>query len=351
MCKFLLLMMIVLFTGQILAIEAGGEYEVRIDGIWQDGSFESKLSDSLNLELFLPELENSEVKYAFTITNPVQDLFAEKHASYFTKKLYLKHKFDGLNLTVGRQPISWSFGSLLNPVDYTLGSVAMDEEYNSKYTNALEAYIPINWNSGLTLVTSYPGGFSTDFNEMKLGVRGRFGIEGYDLTLNYIQEPESYSSLLIPKERVGMTIKGDLRDIGIYAAFGHYFGDSLYSSNSYLLGVDYSYKLNYYTKINLQLEYLGLDNNNFFSILGPFSWMNSGGERLDLLSGSIRYPIDDFSSLTLMTMVNLDGSSLSISPVYKNTLPGNIDLDICGQFFLRDENSFTSLGLGMSYPF
>lgn len=355
MRKIIILMsvclLIVIFTGQILALEAGGEYEIMVNSTWYNDSFESEIMDILNIDLFLPEVANNEFQYSFRVTNPLLDLLEDKDAAYFTKKLYLRHRFDDFNLTVGRQPVSWSFGSLLNPVDYTLGSVAMGEEYNSKYTDALEAYIPINWNSGLTLVSSYPGGFSTDFNEMKLGIRGRFGIKGYDLTLSYVQEPVSYRNLFIPKERVGLTIKGDLRDAGVYAAVSHYFDDRLASSNSYLLGIDYSYNLDYYTKLNMQLEYLGLDNSNLSPVLGPFLVMNSGGERLDLLNGSITYPIDDFSSISLMTMLNLDGSSLSISPVYQNTLPGNIDLNISGQLFLSDEDRSTSLGLGMSYPF
>ena len=77
---------------------------------------------------------------------------ADEEAEYFTKKLYLKNRFDNFHLTVGRQPISWSFGSLLNPVDYTLGAVALDEESSSKYTDAVLVYVPINWNSGVDIV-------------------------------------------------------------------------------------------------------------------------------------------------------------------------------------------------------
>lgn len=354
MRKIILIMFLLIgiFSSQVSAIEAGGEYEVVVNGVWGESNFDSSISENLNLDFFLPRIANNEIQYAFRISNPVQDLLADESASYFTIKLYLRRRFDNFNITVGRQPVSWSFGSLLNPVDYTLGSVVMNDETNSKYTDALEAYIPINWNSGLSVVASYPDGFSKDFNEMKLGVRGRMGIQGYDLTLNYVQESENrHYNLDLPERRVGFSFKGDLGDTGIYAALGHYFDDEVDSSNSYLLGLDYSYNLDYYTKISMQLEYLRLDNSNLSSLLGPFILINTEKERLDLLNGSITYPIDDFSSISLMTIVNLDGSNLILIPGYQNTLPGNIDLDISCSFFQGEENKSSSLSVGLSYPF
>lgn len=342
----------VIFSGQVLALEVGGEYELVLNGIWKDDDFDSEISEILNLEIFLPEIANNEIQYAFRIKNPIQELLADENASYFTKKLYLKRRFDSFNLTVGRQPVSWSFGSLLNPVDYTLGAVTMDEETNSKYTDALEAYIPINWNSGLSIIASYPDGFSSDFNKMKWGVRGRMGIHGYDLTLNYVQEARNrLYNIGLPEKRVGFTLKGDLGNTGIYAALGHYFNEEVDNSNSYLLGLDYSYNIDYNTKINIQLEYLALDNSNLRSLLGPFIMMCNGKDRLELMNANLTYPIDDFSSISLITMLNLDDKRLNISPVYHNTLAANIDLSITGNLFLSDDYILKTLGIGMSYPF
>ncbi len=374
MRKFLILTIMfsltTIFTPQALAVEAGGDLELLVSGVWlDDGSFESQISESLDLELFLPQIAGNEVRYAFSLNKPLQDLLENEDVSYFTKKLYLKHRFDDFHLTVGRQPVSWSFGSLLNPVDYTPGAVAMDEEHNSKYTDAVEAYIPVNWNSSLAVVTSFPGGFSTDSRKMKWGVRGRMGVKGYDLTLNYVQESQSsgqnggnpFNNILsiIPGKRVGLTVKGDVGDLGVYTALGQYFGEGVESSNSYLLGVDYSYNLNYYTKINMQLEYLGIELNSIDPFLKTYLNLASEDNRLDLLTGSLSYPIDDFSSVSLMTMMSLDDSSMILMPAYQNTLPGNIDLTVNGSIFLGKENSLfagsqmpqTSASVGLSYPF
>jgi hypothetical protein len=328
------LLLIIVFPVQVLAIEAGGEFKVLFSGVLNDdGSLETEIKESLDLELFFPRIANNEIRYAFRIDKPLQNLLSGNEVSYFASKLYLRHRFDHFHLTLGRQPISWSFGSLLNPVDYTLGAVTLDEENDSKYTDALELYIPVNWNSGLSIVTSFPDGFSDQFEEMKWGIRGRMGLEGYDLTLNYVKE-----TVNMPGERIGFTIKGDIGDLGVYGALGHYFANS---SNSYLIGSDYSYNLNYYTKINMQLEY-------------------SGNERLSLLTGSVNYPLDDFSSISLVTMVNLEDGSFIIMPGYQNTLPGNIDLNINGSIFSGKEDSLFASGnllpqavtaISISYPF
>ncbi|HOA40760.1 MAG TPA: hypothetical protein PKM10_04850 [Halanaerobiales bacterium] len=351
MRKYLLLLLIFIFVGQVSAIEAGGEYAILANLSWHDGTYKTEISDFLNIDLFLPQVGNNEIQYSFIVTDPLLDLLEDKDAAYYTRKLYLRRKFDDFSLTVGRQPVSWAFGSLLNPVDYTPGSLVADRESSGKYTDALELYLPLEWNSGLSLLASYPGGFSTDFNKMKTGVRGRFGVGAFDLTLNYVQEAFSIRNSFFPRERLALTLKGDLKGMGVYAAFGHYFDDVLDSSNSLLLGIDYSYNLNYYTKITLQLEYLGLGNRSLSPVLGPFIFMNGRGDRLDLLSASLTYPVDDFSSISLMSMLNLDGSRIFISPVYQNTLSANIDLNLSGQVFFGEEYNFTSLSTGLTYSF
>jgi hypothetical protein len=344
----MIFLLTITFYNQALAVETGGEFKILLAGVLQeDGSFDNEILESLNLELFLPQIGNNEIRYEFKINNLLQDLLAGDNASYFTKKLYIKHKFDNFHLTLGRQPVSWSFGSLLNPVDYTLGAVALDEENNNKYTDALETYIPINWNSSLSIITSFPSGFSDKSEEMKWGVRGRMGVKDYDLTLNYVQEAEMSNQVgenfqvtsVIPKQRLGLTLKGDIGNLGVYSSFGHYFDDRIENSNSYLLGADYSYNLNYYTKINMQVEYLGIDFNSLR--LEQMSYLNidNRDNRLSLLTGSISYPIDDFSSISLTTIVSLNDSSLMLNPSYQNILPGNINLDISTSIFLGKEDS------------
>ena len=152
-------------------------------------------------------------------------------------------------------------------------------------------------------------------------------------------------------QRVGFTFKGDLGDLGVYGSIGHYFGAGTEKGHSYLVGVDYSYNIDYYGKLTMQLEYLGLDCNNLTPLLGSYMMLSSGKERMDLLSGNLAYPIDDFSSIALTAIANVDGSNYLIVPSYQNTLPGNIDLDLSFPVYLGEGDNSTLIGIGLSYPF
>ena len=134
----------------------------------------------------------------------------------FLEKLYWKHKFKKLHLTIGRQPISWSFGSLLNPVDYELGALALEQEFSVKYQNALEAYCPLNWNTSISLVVSNPG----DARDWKIGLRGRALINDFDITAHYILEHISPGAA--DDYRFGITAKGDVGSFGVYGSIGYY---------------------------------------------------------------------------------------------------------------------------------
>ncbi|NLM38131.1 MAG: hypothetical protein GX202_08405 [Firmicutes bacterium] len=350
---------------QALAVEVGGKAEVVYGGTWlENGDFLDELTDRLDLELYLPPLGEAELCYAFRVGSPLQGLLAGKDSTYFTKKLYLKRRFSRFHLTVGRQPVSWSFGAMLNPVDYTIGAEALEEEHDRKFTDAIEAYIPLNWNSGLTLVASFPAGFTVDPEKRKWGVRGRFGVKGYDLTVIYVQEPAAganghedgahglISLPPLPRQRAAFTFKGDLGDLGVYGAFGRYFGEGGENSSSYLLGADYSYKIGYYGKLTMQAEYLLLDGINLLQVLGPFMSMGGGTERTNLFTGSLAYPIDDFSAVALTAVANPEESKYMLIPSYQNTLPGNIDLDLGLFFYLSNsEPNTTSIVVDLSYPF
>ncbi|NMB16181.1 MAG: hypothetical protein GX980_03605 [Firmicutes bacterium] len=342
----------------VQALEIGGQAALLWSGSLQDNDFDSELTESLDLEIFFPRVNNLELRYGFLLTRPLQGLLADKEGSYFAKKLYLKHRSKLFHLTVGRQPVSWSFGSLINPVDFTLGAETLDTEQQSKYTDAVEVYIPVNWNSSLALVLSFPDGFIDEPDRMKWGIRGRTGMGGYDVTLNYVHEAgDAYP--LIPRQRLGLALKGDVGSLGVYGAFGLYFDQDVDSSRSYLAGVDYSYNLDYDAKITMQLEYLGIEPDSMeASMRTGLLKMDSSDDRLDLLIGRITYPIDYFASLSLVTMVSLDDGSVIVGPIYQNTLPGNIDLNVGATAFLgRDGALFAPdplraiVSIDLSYPF
>jgi len=307
-------------------IDIGGEVNTSLVGILDNqGNISGYLQESLDLELFLPSFDDTQAKFEIYLYNhPLSGGF-----DYLLKKLYLKHKFEKFHLTVGRQPISWSFGSMLNPVDFSLGAMVMDEETGSKYQNAIEAYYPINWNSSITAIAAFPNGFEN----MKWGLRGRTMLEGYDLTLNYVREPEENSAeTMIPvSQRIGISAKGDLGPFGIYGALGYYFKDNDDGDLAYLIGGDYSYFFEAGNKIYFQLEYLSIKKDNLFSILGSFfsgNITNNLDNQVGLLLGLANYEINEFSQVSLMAISSLNDGSMIIMPGYHNQLNNNLSFNL-----------------------
>ncbi|MFP4016437.1 MAG: hypothetical protein ACLFUI_05345 [Halanaerobiales bacterium] len=360
----LLTLLLLLSSSAAAEVTIGGEVKATLTGIIAEGDgSQSNLSESLDLELFIPSIGDTDVKVQFVINNPETRTSRGTTGRFDFKKIYLKHKFNDFYLTVGRQPISWSFGSLLNPADFTLGAVALEQESMGKYQDAVKLYYPINWNSSLELIAADTQ-YSDDF---KWGVRGRAGIEGYDLTLNYIKETASTNPMsgLLPisgligngsesqsvsLDRYGFTAKGDLGPIGAYAAASYYDMEGVEDSTyTYLLGGDYSFTYNYNKKITMQLEYLGLRDEAMINLLES-SMGEDIGKSIDLMLGYINYPIDDFSSIGLIAIASLDDGSTALMPVYENQLPGNIQLSFRTSFFTGDDREMlSSQGIDAGY--
>jgi len=335
----LTMMFILLFATTTIfsKVEIGGELNMNLSGVlFRESEALVYPQGSLDLELYIPPFDNNLIKSAvYLYNNPTTGQF-----DFMFKKLYFKHKFDKLQLTVGRQPISWSFGSMLNPVDFTLGSVVMDEETGSKYQNAIEAYFPINWNSSITAIAAFPNGFEN----VKWGLRGRTMLEGYDLTLNYVREPEENSAeTMIPvSQRIGISAKGDLGPFGIYGALGYYFEDNDDGDLAYLIGGDYSYFFEAGNNIYFQLEYLSIKKDNLSSILGPFfagNVTNNLNENIGLILGMANYEIDEFSQINLMAISSLNDGSIIVIPGYRNQLSNNLSFNLSTAIYFGKEDT------------
>lgn len=325
-------------------IDIGGELNVSLVNIIDnEGQISTYLQESLDLELFLPTLNNTQAKFEiYLFNNPLSGGF-----DYLIKKLYLNHRFDKLHLTVGRQPISWSFGSMLNPVDFSLGAMVMEEETGAKYQDAIEGYVPLNWSTSVSAVAAFP----ENSEDIKWGLRGRTVIEGYDLTLNYVREPERETmGMIIPaSQRIGFTGKGDLGPLGVYGALGYYFQDRNSGSFAYLIGGDYSYFFETGNKIYFQLEYLSMAKSDLPSILGPFfsgSITDNLDENIGLLLGLVNYGINEFSQVNLMAISSLNDRSIIIIPGYTNQISNNLSFSLSTAVYFGKEN--TLFGPGVS---
>jgi len=333
---------------------SGGQFNTSLSAFYsKQNGFILLPHANLDLELTLSLKDNEQVRcdgYFFTDS-------VEGKLDFFWKKLYWMHRSENFHLSIGKQPISWSFGSLLNPVDYTLGAVALDRDYSPKYQNALEIYFPVNWNASLSLVTS-PSGVDRTW---KAGLRGRTLIKGFDITANCVQEDIRAGEA--GEYRLGITAKGDLGPFGVYGALGYYSDGRAFSL---LAGFDYSYFSPTGNQLYIQAEYLNIPSEILREVTGSiFTFPEEEEGNIHLFAENITYKIDEFSSIGITALYNSSAGSAILMPVYSNQLSSNSKIRIQGGILIEslqqtEDNSlkevfskpaYIFLEIGLSYNF
>ncbi len=308
------------------AVDLGGKASLINNLSYSDSKLDGELAAELELEWYLPYDFPLDIQNRMVITAEGSNL-----ETWF-KKLYLRQKIGPLTAKIGRQPVSWSYGALINPVDYSLGAENLDEESRAKFVDGVELYYPINWGTGITFL-------STDIEgekNHKWSLRGRTTYAGYDLTANYIRTPNSGSGGNL--DRYGLTAKGDLGPIGIYGAYGFWENRTI-NYDIYQIGADYSYHFLRGSQLYLQGEYILIDGAeadkgfDFFDVIQNQNQpetgeQNAASDKMEFINTNISYEIDEFSSIGLMTVTYLgDGSTLFI-PVYNYLFSSNLELEI-----------------------
>lgn len=335
-------------------VRIGGKIETNLIGTLNgDNEFTSALQEHLQLKLMIPPFRNTTAKFELNLYYQPQGVEGLPNLTGDLSKLYIKQRFEKYHLTIGRQPISWSFGSLLNPVDFGPGQGILNNLLPEKSENAILGYFPLGVTSSLTAVCAFP-----ELNtNPKLGFRGRTDFYGYDLTVNYVRSPEQQGGILPRSEQIGFTAKGDLGPLGVYTALGYHYGEAGFDQGwpVFLTGLDYSFHLDYGGKILTQLEYLHDQARE--NQLIP--------EESDLVIGLIGYEYDEFTSLGLTVALNPQDQSWLLVPAYKNMLSSGLDFSIRGALFLGEANTEFApreiegeviiprgmLQIGFSYPF
>ena len=300
----------------IAALDMGGEVEIKSSTVVGEQSIGNFLEEKLNLEIFLPETKTTTAKFEIDILTNSQT----KSSYHQIKKLYLEKRLENFDLTIGRQPISWMFGSLVNPVDFNLGAETIEQETAVKNVDAVEVYYPLNWGSNISGVLA-----TRDDGKFKYGLRGRATVSGYDLTANFVKEESRL------EERIATTIKGDLGAVGAYGSIGYYFEQD---SEILLAGMDYSFYHQNVHQIILQGEYI-YDKVGMSSYLGGLftGYSNFLDQKLGphLIVAMASYGVDDFNTVNLTTLIHPKDSSMLLIPEYETQLIDNLDLNLrCG---------------------
>ena len=359
---------------QAQAVDIGGELNLNAGLNYQaDGDLTTGFSGSTELELYLPATAGIEPR--LVIQGSLRDT---GDADFNFKYLYLRRRFDNGHLTLGRQPVSWSYGAVINPYDYGFSIEGLAGETLTPGFDGARYFHSLGGGRSLQAVINWPD-YNSELDQLGFGSRLRLPGQGYDLSLNLASHDISlFQDRLI---RAGMTYSGDIGELGAYGAAGYYrLNDSEIDDWVIQLGLDYSWQTGEFAdrQIMVQGEYLRFIQNdlNMTALLGLALSNQSFGEQMpggelpgddmpangiaggeiftarDLFILNISTNLDSFTNIGLALLGETENKNLMAAPYYISDLGGGLELRIDGSIGLDSNNDIdTGISAGMTYYF
>ena len=359
---------------QAQAVDIGGELNLNAGLNYQaDGDLTTGFSGSTELELYLPATAGIEPR--LVIQGSLRDT---GDADFNFKYLYLRRRFDNGHLTLGRQPVSWSYGAVINPYDYGFSIEGLAGETLTPGFDGARYFHSLGGGRSLQAVINWPD-YNSELDQLGFGSRLRLPGQGYDLSLNLASHDISlFQDRLI---RAGMTYSGDIGELGAYGAAGYYrLNDSEIDDWVIQLGLDYSWQTGEFAdrQIMVQGEYLRFIQNdlNMTALLGLALSNQSFGEQMpggelpgddmpangiaggeiftarDLFILNISTNLDSFTNIGLALLAETENNNLMAAPYYISDLGGGLELRIDGSIGLDSDNEIsTGISAGLTYYF
>jgi len=360
---------------QAQAVDIGGELNLNAGLNYQaDGDLTTSFSGSTELEFYLPATAGVEPR--LVMQGSLRDT---GDADFNFKYLYLRRRFDSGHLTLGRQPVSWSYGAVINPYDYGFSIEGLAGETLTPGFDGARYFHSLGGGRSLQAVINWPD-YNSELDQLGFGSRLRLPGQGYDLSFNLASHEIPVNplnpNLLDRLTRAGMTYSGDIGEIGAYGAAGYYrLNDSEIDDWIIQLGLDYSWQTGEFAdrQIILQGEYLRFIQNdlNMTALLGLALSNQSFGEQMpggdmpangmaggeiftarDLFIFNISTNLDSFTNIGLALLAETENNNLMAAPYYISDLGGGLELRIDGSVGLDSDNEInTGISAGLTYYF
>ncbi len=265
---------------------------------------------------FLPEQTTEEL----VIMGLTELLFPIADTSY-VDNAYMRIQFPRLDLTLGKQQLSFGTGYAWNPTDIFNYKQLLDPSYEQNGVSTLRLELPLAGRLNLDLIYQPEDDWeaSAKLFQAKIGL-GRFDISGvfgqYQWYRSDFFIPEGVT---VERTLTGGSFVGEVLGIGVWAegALNQLSGPED-DFVEYVLGADYTFESSTY----ILFEYLhneagkkditDLDINDYFH--------GFGGETHSLMQNYgflyAMHPVGDFGTLGLLGFANFDDQSAAINPSY-----------------------------------
>ncbi len=361
------------------AVTLGGELQVSGSLAQSNNTWSTSLRGGGTVEVYFPR--SSAVEPRLVLQGSLTDE-SNGGADLGIKYLYLRRRINAGQITVGRQPVSWSYGAMLNLLDYGLGIEDLAAETITPGVDGLRYLHSLGQGRSLQTVLSFPDLSDRAWDDLGYGARLRLPGRGYDLGFMASSQPVTVltegmtnsAELVMASDRlwrVGTTYRGDVGEVGAFGGIGFFrLQDSNRSDILLQLGFDYSWALGEFGErtLFLQAEYFRFlrDEIRLIDLAGllpterraELSGTPATAGAAALMTGNhlfivnLSTQIDMFSSAGLAIMAEAENWTAALTPYYVSDLGGNLELRVQGQL-VRDGNGSLNPGLsvGLRYAF
>ena len=219
-----LLLALALFLASVPVTAAnwGGEIGLQTSVLYS-GGFRTELQVHGVLEPFLPD------QPPFSTRIAVEGGIAPSRAELDMRYLYLRWQKGSQQITVGRQPVGWGYGSMLNPLGYGLDVTGLGGQSVTPVVDGLRYTGSFGGGRRLDLVMDYAGSRGEwSLHDLGYGARFRAPVAGWDFSANGSSPPLSLplgpepDALALQERllRAGVSLKGDAGPVGVYGSLG-----------------------------------------------------------------------------------------------------------------------------------
>lgn len=354
-------------SNAVRAVNIGGEMEIS-SGLFYQDEIKGQFAGRGEVELYIPEAAGVESRLVMQGELMEGDGEAEALQSELgIKYSYLRYRRDSGRITLGRQPVSWAYGAMINPFDFGFGIEDVAEETVTPEIDGARYFYSLGEGRSLQLVAEFEDSYLKPLEDLGYGARLRLPQAGHDLSFNaayqpleiidedglenlkeYLEQQKGFENRGEEQEpdpdpgemlddvfvedsliRAGATYSGDLGPAGIYGALGYYrLEDAEVDDYAAQLGMDYSWQIGprYDQRtVFFQAEYLRFLKQNlgaeFFMQMAEDMFMTNGEEVFtngegEIPSGSLSMDVEkmleDLQEFADLNIFDLFVASLTV---------------------------------------
>ncbi len=254
----------------------------------------------------------------------------------FLDNAYVSFTAGGLDLRLGRQPISYGTAYLYNPTDLVNLKQTFDPTYEKPGVDALRIQYFYRGSGNVELV-AIPG---EELENWDLAVRIRERLFHFDTSALFVIKRDTLTFSAENRRAVGWTFVGSLLGLGVWGEGAYNWMESTRDFSSYVLGLDYTLNSGLYLMCEYYRDELGEMGKEEYDLFDWMRIMQQGGSlgRDRLFIGG-NYPFTSLWKGALFSIINLNDHSFALNPWLYWYFREDVEIDLTASLPWGDDAS------------